>query len=235
CNTDFLTNDQQRTHFMSDWHKYNRKRRIASLDALSLESFATLAAASEQEQVETAAPDHHCIPCNKRYNSQNAYNNHIASKKHQATAKSYIPDFSSTIRAPKADDPHLDWKSRFDAIESDEALHALIREKISQATPLPANACLFCLHTSATLDASLHHMRHAHSFAPPRMERLADAPGMMAYLADKVALANLCLFCDAGLWHSLEAVQEHMRVKGHCKLAWEREEDRDELAEFYDW
>ncbi|KAI8617259.1 C2H2 type zinc-finger-domain-containing protein [Chytriomyces sp. MP71] len=243
CSVSFQTQGNQRIHFKSDWHKYNMKRSIADMDSVPLESFSALIEASQEEPIDPSLLVHHCIPCNKKYNSENAYENHVASKKHQSVAKSFTPPTApSSPNSPSSQEPpayntHEYWKYRFEAIENEDTLHALIHEKMAHATPLEPNACLFCPHASASLDASLHHMRLAHSFMLPHADRVLDVPGLLAYLAEKISLGNLCLFCDAlgPAFYSLQAVREHMRVKGHCKVAWEREEDRDELEEFYDW
>jgi len=39
CNVHFENNDAQRAHYKNDWHKYNLKRKIASLPILSENEF----------------------------------------------------------------------------------------------------------------------------------------------------------------------------------------------------
>ncbi|KAJ1551278.1 hypothetical protein HK096_001957 [Nowakowskiella sp. JEL0078] len=83
------------------------------------------------------------------------------------------------------------------------------------------------------------HMSKAHSFFVPNLEFLTDLPGLLSYLQEKVAVANICLYCNGKgrSMHSLEAVRKHMIDKGHCKFADEAddEEDEDEYADFYDY
>lgn len=100
---------------------------------------------------------------------------------------------------------------------------------------LPAGVCLFCNHRSINLDGNLVHMSKAHSFFIPDQELLVDLPGLIGYLGEKVAGGNLCLYCPNGgkEFGSTEAVRKHMVDKSHCKIAYDTEEDRAELADFY--
>lgn len=97
--------------------------------------------------------------------------------------------------------------------------------------------CLFCTHKSADIATSIAHMSTVHSFFIPDQDLLLDMPGLIAYLGEKVAVGNLCLYCPNGgkEFGSLEAVRKHMIDKSHCKLAYETDEDRVEVADFYDF
>lgn len=97
--------------------------------------------------------------------------------------------------------------------------------------------CLFCTRHSGTVDENVGHMASIHSFFIPDREILIDLSGLLSYLGEKVAIGNLCLFCPNGgkEFGSLEAVRKHMIDKNHCKLAYETDEDRAELADFYDF
>lgn len=97
--------------------------------------------------------------------------------------------------------------------------------------------CLFCTRHSETVDENVGHMSSIHSFFIPDREILIDLAGLLSYLGEKVAVGNLCIFCPNGgkEFGSLEAVRKHMIDKNHCKLAYETDEDRAELADFYDF
>ena len=80
-------------------------------------------------------------------------------------------------------------------------------------------------------------MSTVHGLFIPDQEYLVDLAGLVAFLGEKVAVANVCLWCNGrgrGL-RSLEAVRRHMLDKGHTQLAYDAEEDRLELAEYYDF
>lgn len=70
----------------TDWHRYNLKRRVASLPPLSSEIFTEKVLANKATAAATAAKasfEKLCTPCQKTYFSENAYNNHLNSQKHR--------------------------------------------------------------------------------------------------------------------------------------------------------
>ncbi|TID20537.1 zinc finger protein [Venturia nashicola] len=86
CQVAFKSSDLQRTHMQSDWHRYNLKRRVASLPPLSSEIFAEKVLANKASAAATAAKASYekgCEICVKTYYSDNAYTNHLASSKHK--------------------------------------------------------------------------------------------------------------------------------------------------------
>uniref|UniRef100_UPI0035902D07 cytoplasmic 60S subunit biogenesis factor ZNF622 n=1 Tax=Myxine glutinosa TaxID=7769 RepID=UPI0035902D07 len=111
------------------------------------------------------------------------------------------------------------------------------------AAELPASegalsntTCLFCPHLSASLAENMAHMSRDHGFFIPDIEYLVDLPGLMSYLGEKVGAGNVCLWCNENgrSFYTLEAVQGHMRDKGHCKVF----ADGDallELSDFFDF
>ena len=40
CNVAFKESEKQRTHYKSDWHRYNLKRKVADLAPVSAQAFA---------------------------------------------------------------------------------------------------------------------------------------------------------------------------------------------------
>lgn len=71
----------------SDWHRYNLKRRVASLPPLTSEIFAEKVLANKASAAATAARasfEKVCPACTKTYYSENAYQNHLGSQKHKA-------------------------------------------------------------------------------------------------------------------------------------------------------
>lgn len=137
-----------------------------------------------------------------------------------------VTDETPTTDAIDEDD------NRSDVSDSDiEARIAAARRRISPTD------CLFCNHRSTDTSSNLEHMSRIHSFFIPDQDILVDLNGLLAYLGEKVAIGNLCLFCPNGgkEFGSLAAVRKHMIDKAHCKLAYETEEDRIELADFYDY
>lgn len=78
-------------------------------------------------------------------------------------------------------------------------------------------------------------MTSAHSFFIPDRELLVDLNGLLAYLGEKVLVGNICLYCPGGAkeFGDVASVRKHMVDKGHCKIAFETDEDRAELADYF--
>ncbi|XP_022079728.1 zinc finger protein 622-like [Acanthaster planci] len=105
-----------------------------------------------------------------------------------------------------------------------------------EGEPITTTDCLFCSHTSQSVEKNCSHMTRAHSFFLPNVEYVCDLEGLLAYLGEKVGCGFMCLWCnDRGrTFYSLDAVQRHMRDKGHCKLQYEGDIIY-EYADFYDF
>ncbi|KAI8845589.1 hypothetical protein BC829DRAFT_399408 [Chytridium lagenaria] len=80
CHVAFHGAEHQREHYKSDWHRYNLKRKVADLPPVTQEAFALRLKASFQGS---------CIPCGKSYSTDNAYANHLISKKHKDAEATY--------------------------------------------------------------------------------------------------------------------------------------------------
>ncbi|KAJ2024416.1 pre-60S factor rei1, partial [Coemansia sp. S610] len=90
---------------------------------------------------------------------------------------------------------------------------------------------------SDSFESNMEHMSLAHSLFVPDLEFIVDLRGLIKYLADKVSVANVCLYCNGRgrALQSLEAVRRHMLDKGHTKIAYETEIDILEISDFYDF
>lgn len=70
----------------SDWHRYNLKRRVASLPPLTSEIFAEKVLANKASAAATAARasfQKRCDICDRAYFSEGAYVNHLGSQRHR--------------------------------------------------------------------------------------------------------------------------------------------------------
>ncbi|KAM8966375.1 cytoplasmic 60S subunit biogenesis factor ZNF622 isoform 2-T2 [Pelodytes ibericus] len=83
CRVAFADPDIQRAHYKTDWHRYNLKRKVADMPAVTAENFQERVMAQravvEEQSKETAT---YCTVCSKRFATFNAYENHLKSKKH---------------------------------------------------------------------------------------------------------------------------------------------------------
>ena len=125
-----------------------------------------------------------------------------------------------------------------DADATEDEVNRTIEEKIAAArSRLQPNQCLFCPESSASLEENLTHMSSVHSFFVPDAEYLVDLTGLITYLGEKIAVGNVCIYCNGKgrEFRTLDAVRKHMVDKGHCKISYDSEPDRMELSDFYDF
>lgn len=93
CRLVFATSALQRDHYQSEWHRYNVKRQVTGLPPIDIDQFeskvqqfhdsSTGKPKKEQEQ-------DYCNECGKRFKSQNAFDNHLNSKKHKENVQKFI-------------------------------------------------------------------------------------------------------------------------------------------------
>ncbi|KAJ2602055.1 pre-60S factor rei1 [Coemansia sp. RSA 1722] len=360
CQVAFYSADQQRSHYRTDWHRYNLKRKVAELPPVTAESFAQRVLAQQvktAEEAKKAQFSADCTVCKKTYSSENAFKNHLVSKKHkeaeakmvqrmqdeedmraeqaaieESFANAQISAAAATATAAAAGDSQPEQASENtgnataaaavegvkepaaavtaeknpkvsdfpisdeedsdisseeqDSDDDDEeesiggeqtagsthpsekpaageesaesALRRMEREvkqELQQATTeeqvveilekkkkaaprLNIDAdCLFCSHKSGSFEDNMSHMTLAHSLFIPDLEYLVDLRGLVKYLADKLSVANVCLYCNGRgrALQSLDAVRKHMLDKGHTKIAYETEIDVLEISDFYDF
>jgi pre-60S factor REI1 len=92
--------------------------------------------------------------------------------------------------------------------------------------------CLFCPATSPTFSESVAHMQKAHGlFIPHKQHLLVDLETFFRYLHLVIFEYRECIYCGTKRT-TVQAVQQHMLGKGHCKF--DIRED-SEFADFYDF
>ncbi|KAM0234033.1 hypothetical protein ACHAP5_010243 [Fusarium lateritium] len=87
CQVAYRNIDLQKGHMKSDWHRYNLKRRVASLPPISADVFTEKvlqARAVSTAEADKAYFERACDICEKTYYSENAFQNHLSSQKHKA-------------------------------------------------------------------------------------------------------------------------------------------------------
>jgi pre-60S factor REI1 len=273
----------------SDWHRYNLKRRVASLPPISSETFTEKvlsAQANSSAAAEKASFERGCSTCQKTYFSDNAYQDHLGSKKHKmrvlATAKggpvdSEFTASSSTSLVDAADDIASSEKRDPEAeAEFEKVVDGLKDTSITDSDPLPRrpsrphhpasqqreehplspgttpqtakpresesmsqceiplSRCLFCNYDSPTWKLSTSHMTKIHGLFIPEQNYITDLEGLLRYLQAKIHQNHECLLCHK-LKGTTSGLQTHMRDKGHCRIAFETEEEMVEIGQFYDF
>jgi len=222
CQVRFADAELHRDHFKGDWHRYNLKRKVAELPAVTFEDFEARKVAHEKQAatIKEAPKQNYCIACGKNFKNSKAYENHIQSKKHQEMILKFEAKPPPESSPEEVED---DEEMEVEEVDSDEW----------EEDPIPVTDCLFCTHHSASLENNLKHMTEGHSFFLPDPEFLVDVDGFIEYLGAKVGQGFMCLWCNESgkSFHSVADVQKHMVDKGHCKLLHEGES----LLEYDQW
>lgn len=261
CSIAFLSAEDQREHYKSDHHRYNMKRRVAGLPPLSAALFDQKVLERRAQTAIMASPKGSaCEVCSKTYTTENAYRAHLVSRKHKENelkaslrpkvqpTQDAAPEEPSTS-IPVAQDEAVEQPALTSSLPSgaaltvdpeatEEQINQTIDEKIAAARArLAPTQCLFCSEASASLEDNLTHMSVAHTFFIPDADFLVDLPGLVTYLGEKIAVGNVCIYCNGRgrEFRTLDAVRKHMLDKGHCKIAYDAEEDRLEVSDYYDF
>lgn len=248
CHARFEDAPMQRAHYRSDWHRYNLRRKVSDLPPVSESVFQMRAdsavKAKHQEMVDASSNiSFECKPCRKSFATENAYNNHLESRKHHAAIASKTSKDSTLITDEKSqtEKPHRNTSNSdlLDSLSEDateEQIRLAFEARLAVTRRLRSEECLFCSTASADADSNLIHMKQIHGLYIPDEDYLVDRAGLLGYLADKLAVAHLCLACPMSKqpFGSLEAVRRHMIDAGHAKIRFD-EEGITELADFYDY
>ena len=75
CRVAFADAEGQRSHYKTDWHRYNLKRRVAEMAPLSAEEFRRRVVAQRSKAEEDALQAQYtgeCGLCEKKFSSPNA-------------------------------------------------------------------------------------------------------------------------------------------------------------------
>lgn len=248
CSVAFYTPEEQREHFRADLHRYNMKRRVANLAPVSAHVFnqkiLERRAAMEQSAQEPEETHDRCEPCGKTFSSENAFRDHMQSKKHKEMVKkggrkkSAAAPSKSAAATPSGLEETDTMREALDENDDETRMEREIQQRLAKARRIdPSTECLFCGQSQSSLDSSVSHMSSVHGFFVPERKYLVDFEGLLRYLADKVAVGHVCLWCNGHGrgFHDLGAVRKHMLDKSHCKVAYDRQEDQLELSDFYDF
>ncbi|KAH6925901.1 hypothetical protein HPB50_011816 [Hyalomma asiaticum] len=252
CKVVFANADLHRSHYKSDWHRYNLKRKVAFLPPVSAEEFQQRVLAHREASVaeEIRSAGTYCDVCSKRFGAPKAFENHVNSKKHQqalvmahsnATAET-AATFEVIAKAPPQ---RLPWanKTAVAAIVDEDDYDSGDEEWQKEAAEddsdrIPPTECLFCGEGSDSVVDNVAHMGRAHSFFIPDAEYLVDVEGLLTYLGYKVGVGRLCLWCSnerTSPFVSVQAARQHMRDKGHCKMAHDGVDGLMDYSDFYDY
>ena len=206
CRVKFESVELQRSHFKSDWHTYNLKRKVCQLEPINLESFDAIQATNiEQQRL-----------LNKR----------------RSKRKAEIPiKVPSSSEDECDDDDDDDWEqidNDSDAEYNDEEIEEMLARKIRSDT------CLFCDKKSNGIKNNVDHMNLWHGFFIPEEQYLIDLEGLLDYLGLKIGAGATCIWCNKQ-FTSVQGVRLHMQSKNHCKILYDQSKAVEEFKEYYDY
>ncbi|KAL9104230.1 MAG: hypothetical protein Q9163_000778 [Psora crenata] len=104
----------------------------------------------------------------------------------------------------------------------------------TQSDP-PLINCLFCNHLFPTFNLNIAHMTKFHGLFIPEQDYIIDSEGLVRWLWHRINdEPHECIYCHKTK-NTAEAVRDHMKDVGHCKIAFEEEVDLIEVGQFYDF
>ncbi|KAF8070261.1 C2H2 type zinc-finger-domain-containing protein [Lyophyllum atratum] len=259
CSIAFLSAEEQRVHYRSDYHRYNMKRRVASLPPVSATVFDSKVLERRAETaVMASAKDSTCAICNKVYTTEGAYRSHVNSKKHKdnemkATTLTKPPTVDTPSSA--ADDTvpsHLESSESATSTVENVSLRDSLSVMETMAKTLSVDETTTDHELEQSIDEKIAAARARLSpshclFCPQKAPSLEDNLTHMSqahsffipdadYLIDIHGLITYLGEKIAGReFRSLEAVQKHMVDKSHCKISYDSADDRLEVSDYYDF
>ena len=170
CELEFGVEADYISHYRSEHHRYNIKRKLIDLPPLSLADYQLRKPRfysefeDDQTSRQSSHQELHCEICGRKFMSAGTYHAHLKSKKHKLNR--------DKIKAPDAlSQHHSETSSEFSVIGA---------EKTSR--------CLFCHETE-----SKEHLKTQHSF-PPFENECTDYKGLVEYIRERLS-AGECIVC----------------------------------------
>ncbi|KAH7586638.1 Zinc finger C2H2 type domain signature [Nakaseomyces glabratus] len=258
CELVFETSAFQRQHMKTDWHRYNLKRKVASLPPVSEDNFNSKVQVSQEQAAEEALKkgkneqltkkeirrrEKEALLEKKKKLLEIARQNMLAKMQEQGLSQPE-PTKQEPVEDVKPEPIVEEAKSEVvkeeevkeEDLTEEELAERLMKQKLENRVEIPLNQCLFCTKKREfeNFEANLDHMFRTHGFYIPEQKYLVDKEGLVKYMSEKIGLGNVCIVCNYQ-GRSLDAVRAHMLDKRHCRIPYESEDERLEISEFYDF
>jgi len=141
CSVAFAGADLQRDHYRSDWHRYNLKRKVATLPPVTLDNFQQRVAAETAKNVEDSKDQaSYCTLCRKHFSTTNSYSNHLKSKKHKdLDAKNSPKVAEEEVDEEEVDEEEVDTQqmSEDEKVKQKNKRNEEIRESMKTGSDAP--------------------------------------------------------------------------------------------------
>lgn len=242
CNVALDNAEALRSHYGSEFHLTNVRRRVEGLRPLTQQEQRHTQQDIDGAGVdENGAPLYSCTLCKKTFRSVQTLQTHIRSTAHLMRKEKRIiardseaaSMLTSTSLGSAAMGLHRRHNAKKRAARVDEAQKKKTAPKVGMEEREEDTSevrCLFCGLLSADVEANLHHLGVVHHFTIPMASHCKDVPALLGYLARKIN-GLMCIVCNERTrsFSSLEALRDHMRESSHERLVLS-----PEYQEFYD-
>ncbi|XRB23769.1 pre-60S factor REI1 [Pseudoscourfieldia marina] len=248
CLLAFAHPDLLKAHYRTDLHRYNLKRKVASLPPVTLQWFDARRAQLARAQQVAQAQVFVCPLTKKRFQSEATYRAHTQTKKYKALLAQRLARTNGTFDATPqvfdaksknereasagraADDDDMEEQKEEDDMEEEEDEE----EEDERWDPC---TCLFSNEQFESVEACLVSMHKRYGFFLPYVDRLVDVEGLLRYLGAKLVEGGIPLYMsgldpDAKRFPNLHAVQRHMVDTNKCRMLFEGNEDEYDI--FYE-
>ena len=223
-----------KSHYKSDWHIFNSKRRANGLTAVTEKDFILSGKKVLNSNKKPAATLPPSPPSPSKGGGK------ISEKKQSIKViKEGKDDLRTTAKEIGISEDRIE--SIISVTSSEVVVEDVEDEEdeeieVEDEVPLPtgSNYCIFDNKSFDNVDDNIAYMLNTYGFFLPEQEFLVDKEGLIEYLNEKVKLGGLCIYCQKQLRPG-KPVQHHMISKSHCKLAYNEEIDIDEVEDFYDF
>eukprot|EP00549_Striatella_unipunctata_P004304 CAMPEP_0118713392 /NCGR_PEP_ID=MMETSP0800-20121206/25484_1 /TAXON_ID=210618 ORGANISM="Striatella unipunctata, Strain CCMP2910" /NCGR_SAMPLE_ID=MMETSP0800 /ASSEMBLY_ACC=CAM_ASM_000638 /LENGTH=481 /DNA_ID=CAMNT_0006618825 /DNA_START=76 /DNA_END=1521 /DNA_ORIENTATION=- len=229
----FASRSDLATHYKSDWHKYNLKRREAALPMLKEEDFAARLEAAlslrreREEESKRSKMDHI---------KQQKKKQHIQKKKDGVTVTSQAPawDKIKHNQQQQQEEKEEETQQEKETEKQDKQQEEDKEEEVEEPPEIDPCQSLFDSHVCKSVEENLERMQKNFGFFIPDAEYLVDKEGLVGYCAEKIKIGHVCLYCQK-TFSTWRGCQEHMVATQHTKLRYEAGVDLEEFDPFYDF
>jgi len=233
----FSSRSELASHYKSDWHKYNLKRREAGMPMLTFEDFtirfeAAMALRREREgREERNGRDHLKDKDNRQKKAGGKGSVEKKISRRQLRQRERNGDVICPVAPSIVDEESV--KADVTSEEGDAAMEDGVGEEVLPPTIDP-NQSLFDKHISKDVETNVEYMYEKYGFFLPDRECIIELEGLIGYCTEKVKLGHMCLYCQK-TFKSWRGCQEHMINTRHTKLRYEKGIDLEEFDVFYDF
>lgn len=203
CQVIIQSEEDQKLHYKTQWHRYNVKRKIAEMKPIKKSLFDArliLLAQNENEMSKCQNMIYKCRVCGKKFKSEETLKTHLQTKKHADRLKEQTNLKNKNIIFSKRNQTSREIKFTIQSL-----FH-----------PIPLKHCLFCPQKFKTLTNSLNHMVDNHNFWIPFIE-YCTVKTLLIYLGRLLGERAVCPFCFRQ-YTTIQGLWDHMKVKKHCRV-----------------